>query len=171
MILSIDPGPEESGFTCIDSDNFKPLGFGKYVNWQVFGCIRHAIPVIEHLVIEKPVCQRHSGSSISETAIQAGIFAGQFNIKNTYLITRSKVKGRLLGKVRGRTADSLIISYLAGRFAPDTSNRGKGKKSDPGFFYGFSADVWQAYALGVVFLDMLKSGKKKDNDYLLEGRV
>lgn len=35
----------------------------------------------------------------------------------------------------------------------DHVNRGKGTKTAPGWFHGFAADVWQAYALGVYAID------------------
>ena len=34
------------------------------------------------------------------------------------------------------------------------SNYGKGTKKAPGWFYGFSGDMWQAYALGVTYIDL-----------------
>jgi len=88
------------------------------------------------------------------------------------LITRAKVKGRLLGRPSGGSSvDSQIITYLADRFAPDTHNCGKGTKDDPGFFYGFKGDIWQAYALGIAYIDMLDEGKPKDLKYLEEGKI
>ena len=49
--------------------------------------------------------------------------------------------------------DSNITQALVDRFAPNTRNKGKGVKAEPGFFYGFKKDIWQAYALGVTYLD------------------
>jgi hypothetical protein len=170
MILAIDPGPEYSAFSKIGSD-YAPVQFDKVPNKDLFGCIEYSLQIIDSVVIEKPVCQRHSGSSISETAIYAGMFAGQLTGIDAYFITRSKVKGFLLGQVRGKTADSLIISYLHKRFADGVPNKGKGKMSMPGLFFGFHDDIWQAHALGVCFIDMMNSDKKNDIDYLNEGRI
>jgi hypothetical protein len=89
-----------------------------------------------------------------------------------YLITRSKVKGRLLGRPSGgASVDSQIITYLANRFAPDDINCGKGLKDNPGWFYGFKGDIWQAYALGVAYYDMKISENKKEIKYLEGGMI
>jgi hypothetical protein len=89
-----------------------------------------------------------------------------------YLITRSKVRGVLLGRASGGASiDSQIIKYLANRFSPDVENRGKGNKKDPGWFYRFKGDVWQAYALGVAYYDMKISENKKEIKYLEGGMI
>jgi hypothetical protein len=85
-----------------------------------------------------------------------------------YLITRSKVKGTL-GVSRGD--DAKVNRYLKDRFAPGSGNHGKGTKKDPGFFYGFRGDAWAAYALGVAYLDLLERNTKKDQQYLIDGRI
>jgi hypothetical protein len=85
-----------------------------------------------------------------------------------YLITRSKVKGTL-GLPRG--GDSQVNQYLANRFAPGVRNHGKGVKKDPGYFFGFAGDAWAAYALGVAYLDLLERNTKKDQQYLMDGRI
>jgi hypothetical protein len=85
-----------------------------------------------------------------------------------YLITRSKVKGTL-GVSRGD--DAKVNHYLHQRFAPGVRNHGKGTKKDPGFFYGFSGDAWAAYALGVAYLDLVERNTKKDQQYLIDGRI
>jgi hypothetical protein len=52
-----------------------------------------------------------------------------------------------------KAKDSNIRQALADRFAPGEPNYGKGTKANQGWFYGFSADVWQAYALAVYAAD------------------
>ena len=64
---------------------------------------------------------------------------------------RLKVKQHICHDSRAK--DSNIIQALVDRFAYGQRNRGKGIKKEPGFFYGFKADIWQAFALAVTFFD------------------
>jgi len=166
MILAIDPGPINSGWCLLDETTKSPFKFGKSPNntlmlhtkWWTFGDV----------AIELPVCQQMSGRSISDTAIQAGIIAGKLCDHAIYMITRSKVRGVLCGR---KGNDKRVKDEMIKRFAPGVRNHGKGIKKDPGFFYGFHNDVWQAFALGVVFLDMRDHGGKKETNYLIDGRL
>lgn len=58
-----------------------------------------------------------------------------------------------------RANDATIKRALVDRFAPNTPNYGKGSKKQKGFFYGFSADCWSAFAQAVTYHDK----------YLVEG--
>jgi hypothetical protein len=50
-------------------------------------------------------------------------------------------------------ADSYIRIVLIDRFAKHDKQRGRGTKSNPDWFYGVTADIWQAYALAVCWID------------------
>jgi hypothetical protein len=52
-----------------------------------------------------------------------------------------------------KAKDANITQALIDRFAYGQPNRGKGTKSEPGWFHGFAADIWQAYALAVFSAD------------------
>ena len=160
-ILAIDPGPAESGWVVME--DYKPIQGFKDENDVLSDWVGLWAERLYAIVIERPICTKHAGTSISETAMVAGYMAGIANKScPVYYITRPKVKGR----IAYRGSDSDVISYLVNRFAPGEPNMGKGTKKKPGYFYGFKGDIWQAYALGVVFLDMIKSENKKDVEYL-----
>jgi hypothetical protein len=54
-----------------------------------------------------------------------------------------------------KAKDSNITQALIDRFASGVPNHGKGSKAAPGWFYGFKADIWAAYALAVYTADTL----------------
>lgn len=70
------------------------------------------------------------------------------------LVFRRDVKLHMCGQSRAK--DPNIIRALVDRFAPGAPNRGKGTKAAPGWFYGFAADMWQAYALAVLVADRVE---------------
>ena len=90
------------------------------------------------------------GKEVFETCVWIGRFqqAAPIGMRLEY---RKDVKLHHCYSVKA--TDSNITQALIDRFACGVRNRGKGTKDDPGWFYGFRADIWQAYALAVYDTD------------------
>lgn len=157
MILAIDPANEKSAYVVIDG-NLKPIKFGKIKNSELMekikkqdfeGCKVVAIEMIASY-----------GMAVGQTVFDTCVWIGRFieAVKaqgmEYELIYRKEVKMNLCNTMRAN--DSNIIQALVDRFAPNVRNKGKGIKSDKGFFYGFRADIWQSYAVGVTYHDTFK---------------
>lgn len=149
-LLAIDPGNTESGWTIIDVDTMRPIEFGKDRNDTVLEVIANATS--EHMVIEMVASYGMAvGASVFETCVWIGRFMQHAHVcapaVSIELVYRRDVK--LHHCQDSRAKDPNIVQALIDRFAPDVSNRGKGTKANPGWFHGFRADIWQAYALAV----------------------
>ncbi len=142
MILAIDPGSTESAFVFL-TDNYDIVHFGKWKNHEVLNRARdggHDTLVIEMIAsYGMPV-----GAEVFETCVWIGRFIQASNCKVERLY-RKEVKLHLCNSVKAK--DSNIIQALKDRFGD------KGTKSMPGFFYGFSKDIWQSMAAAVVYID------------------
>lgn len=158
-ILAIDPGNTESAYAVIDADTCKPLDFGKIPNLELRDRLwtsdRRQI-IGHHSAIEMiasygmPV-----GADVFETCVWIGRFHTAIECATggdgPDLVKRNPVKVHHCHSSKAK--DSNITQALVDRFAPGQPNRGKGTKANPGWFYGFAADVWQAYALAVYVAD------------------
>ena len=148
-ILAIDPGPVQSAYVQWDGKVLE--GFGLEDNREVLELLGLSNAAPKDMVIEQvrsygmPV-----GASIFDTVFWSGRFCeawhGEF-----HQMPRLKVKQHICHDSRAK--DSNIIQALVDRFAYGQRNRGKGIKKEPGFFYGFKADIWQAFALAVTWYD------------------
>lgn len=159
-ILAIDPGNKESAYALLDTE-LRPMKFGKIQNKEMF----EVFPQIEttaaientdfDIVIEMvesygmPV-----GREVFFTCVWIGKYIEYFDFFNreSNLIYRHEEKMAICHSPKAN--DATIRTALVDRFAPNTPNKGKGYKKNPGWFYGFHADIWQAYAIGVTFHDM-----------------
>lgn len=144
-ILAVDPGPEESAYVTWDGE--KIHGFGKIKNEYLLSKeFKMSFGTNTILVIEKVCCYGMPvGESVFETVFFTGMLAQSWHDYIVKRIPRKEVKLHICGNVRAR--DSNIIQELKNRFGE------KGTKKEKGFFYGFSKDVWQAFALAVTFLE------------------
>lgn len=161
MILAIDPGNIESGYVYLD-DDLSVVDKGKIDNQDLLECIQNEhFNIYSHIAIEMIASYGMGvGQSVFETCVWIGRFIQAFEnhyIKTPRYIYRKDEKINLCGSMKAK--DSNIVQALVDRFAPNTSNKGKGTKKEPGWFYGFKKDIWQAYAVGVTYYDMyLKEG-------------
>lgn len=162
MILAIDPGNEESGIVVIRESDLKPIYSAKISNEELLENLimdRYErlddIESIEHVATEMIASYGMAvGKTVFETCVWIGRFIQAFYgvelpIKYIY---RKEEKLNLCQSMKAK--DSNIVQALIDRFAPNTANKGKGTKKEPGWFYGFKKDIWQAYAVGVTYYDM-----------------
>ena len=157
-VLAIDPGTKQSAY-CL-YDGYTPLDFAIHENDHILSILAdiHKI-ACDWVVIEKvaslgmPV-----GKDVFETVFWTGRFCQLLHCKGFFTWdrwTRKEVKMHLCNSTRAK--DSNIITALVDRFDPEREGGkyGKGTKKNPGYFYNFSADIWQAFALAVTYYDNL----------------
>lgn len=153
--LAIDPGDTESAYVVIDADR-RPLRFGKLANDELLGLLHarafddcHATAIEMVAAYGMPV-----GAEVFDTCVWIGRFFQIAVLHQPGPVTTIK---RLPVKVHhchdSRAKDSNITRALVDRFTPGEPNYGKGTKANPGWFHGFVADIWQAYALAVYVAD------------------
>lgn len=162
-LLAIDPGNIDSAYALIDTTDCKPIEFAKVDNHELLEILQgldlaHALAgrkPPELIAIEMIAAYGMPvGAEVFETCVWIGRFQeclAHTSRSPVELIKRQPVKVHHCHSAKAK--DSNVRQALADRFAEGASNYGKGTKANPGWFYGFSADVWQAYALGVYAAD------------------
>lgn len=155
MILAIDPANEYSAFILVKNDLSKVVDKGKIPNKDLQEYIHDAFTDgddIEHVVIEGI---QSFGMPVGQTTFETCYFIGRlqeqlerFDIVPT-LIYRKDEKMALCHSMKA--TDATIRQALIDLFAPNTPNKGKGTKKEPGYFYGFKADVWSAMAIAYTY--------------------
>ena len=155
--LAIDPGNTESGWVLIDDTTRRPIRFGKWTNERLRESLAQPIDdfrTADTIAIEMVASYGMSvGADVFETCVWIGRFIELTMPLGTYVLVK-----RLPVKVHhchsAKATDSNIRQALVDRFAAGKTNHGKGTKAEPGWFYGFHADIWQAYALAVYVADV-----------------
>jgi hypothetical protein len=156
-LLAVDPGTTQSAYVIWDGENILEFGIlpnSEFLN-MVYLSASDSSKVIEIGVIEKITSY---GMAVGEAVFETVFFSGRLHevmdkagIKPMRM-ARHEVKMHLCHNMRAK--DSNISQALVDRFAPLTPNHGKGRKAEPGFFYGFKADIWQAMALACTYYDI-----------------
>jgi hypothetical protein len=153
-VLAIDPGPIESAFCLIDSGSRKPVRFAKVSNYSLL--VRLRIDLLQQDVAAVEMIASYGmsvGAEVFETCVWIGRFVEAMSQKDeaVQLVKRQPVKLHHCKSAKAK--DSNVRQALIDRFGQGASNGGKGTKAEPGWFYGFAADVWQSYALAVFVAD------------------
>ena len=160
-VLAIDPGSSESGYALIDPGTCTPLIVAKVPNAEMlricYGYGDAHLELEDIVAIEMVASYGMAvGREVFETCVWIGRFreAVDSEWRDVDLVYRRDVKLHHCGSTKAK--DSNITQALIDRFAPGQPNRGKGTKANPGWFHGFAADMWQAYALAVLVADRLE---------------
>jgi hypothetical protein len=155
-LLAIDPGNRESGWVVIDVTSRRPVEFGKTENVALLERIEWGLGEGGNVVIEMVASYGMAvGADVFETCVWIGRFVqalAQAQGVDADLVKRQPVKVHHCHSAKAK--DSNLRQALVDRFAPGQPNHGKGTKVAPGWFYGFRADIWQAYALAVYAADI-----------------
>lgn len=153
-ILAIDPGSTQSAYVFMDRDTYRPILFGKDNNDYVLDRVKYTSDGADLAIEMIASYGMPVGAEVFDTVLWIGRFLEASRAKSKKLIYRRDEKLNLCGTSKAN--DATIRQALIDRFAPGVRNCGKGTKKQPGWFYKFASDMWQAYAVGVTYLDMIK---------------
>lgn len=154
----------------MDAETYEPYEFDKVENCELIERIswwqqktEKGHPAFEHAVIETIVGSY--GASIGKTTFDTAIMIGRleqalFSFAQIEKIPRQTIRAHLCPKMRAN--DKTVRDALIARFARFDKERGKGCKDKRDFFYGFSNDIWSAFAVGVTLLDREKGNKASE---------
>lgn len=154
-VLAIDPGNTQSAWALIDADTCTPIYVGKADNDYVRTMLRYRTTyqiLIETATVGIEMVASYGmpvGADVFETCVEIGRFVEI--APHAQLVYRRDVKLHHCNTPRANDAN--ITQALIDRFAAGQPNRGKGTKKQPGWFHGFAADIWQAFALAVYIAD------------------
>ena len=167
-ILAIDPGNTESAYVLMREDYSLMLtpggnSSGKLdndfmLNMLKSTCTLYSSGLVDSsltVVIEMVASYGMAvGKEVFDTCVWVGRFwqkAMESGSHRVELIYRMDEKMMICHDSRAK--DTNIRQALIDRFAEFDKKNGKGTKQKPDWFYGFSKDVWMAYAVGVTFID------------------
>lgn len=153
-ILAIDPGNLQSAFAVLEMPDFKLYEFGKIENQDLIERLENLSKEVDTSAIEMIASY---GMAVGKTVFDSCLWIGRFQQELLRsgliptLIYRSQEKMCLCKTMKAK--DTNIRTALIDRYATHDFKAGKGTKGNPDTFYGVSADVWQAIAVGVTYYE------------------
>lgn len=165
FVVAIDPGTTESGVCIVRREDYSPIWCAKIGNGEVYSSVCNALRCAGalkgakdggcQLVIERMSNHSSASSYVFLTCEWIGrfdvLFDKVFDLPTAYVYRHEEYKA-LCGREYPHN-DRGVKSALVDRFAYGQPNYGKGTKRNPGWFHGFSQDMWSAYAIAVTHID------------------
>lgn len=166
-LLAIDPGTTQSAYAMLNED-YSLVSAAKVENEVLLTLVKDG--EWDEMAIEcmeaRHVVNGVIGSETYDTCYWIGRYeqVAHDRGKPVHRIYRTQERTRLIPTKKnklpphpdtvGQGADSQIRATLIRRFAKHDKKNGKGKAAHKDVFYGFAKDMWSAFAVGVVHLDM-----------------
>lgn len=152
MLFAVDPGSAQSAYCMLDK-NARPIHFAKLPNEDLIPLLRNYSVHMKSVVIERVASYGMPvGREVFDTCEWIGRYtqvAVDLKLPVEYILRQEE---KLTICKSPKANDATIRKALIDRFASHDFRSGKGTKKDPDFFYGFKADCWMAFAVGVSYL-------------------
>ena len=156
-VLAIDPGNALSAYCIIDADTLRPVKFDKVENKELRNTMAFGKSLMfGHAAIEMVASYGMPvGREVFDTCRWIGRFEELLNILGVQpaIVYRKDEKLHICNDSRAKDAN--IRRALIDRFARHDLKNGRGTKNDPDWFYGFKADIWAAYAVGITYIETM----------------
>lgn len=158
LIFAIDPGTSYSGYVSVEHNGqeiVRVLEKGKIRNDDLLRSLPYRM--FDHEIVCEMVASYGMpvGREVFETCVWIGRFLQAGGVlpgeQAQHLVYRQEEKLTLCHSPRAN--DASIVQALVDRYAYGVPNHGKGTKKQPGFFYGFAKDMWQAMAVAATWLE------------------
>lgn len=138
MIVAIDPGTTQSAYVLMDEE-YKIYRAEILPNAEMLDYLKGLTPHLHKVVIEMI---KSYGARVGQETFETCVWIGKFSLyEDTVYIDRRQVKKNLCPKMKSN--DAIIRQTLTNRFGDGLRKKLK-------------YDLWQAYAVGVTYVDVGK---------------
>lgn len=155
-VFAIDPGNTASAYTLTGLTDHRPLEVAKTSSSDVLQRLRELANLDQIGVVAIEMVASY-GMAVGREVFETCVWIGRYQQTALDLGLPVQITYRRDVKLHhchsAKAKDANVTQALIDRFASGQPNRGKGTKTAPGWFHGFAADIWQAYALAVYTAD------------------